>query len=99
MATDVPPRARTMSRFCACSMPLKPYFVPVPALPGPWQTIAASQSKICFAASRAECRVTVSWSPPNACPQVSVTESRPAALRSRARRLKASGSAPASVMM
>src|SRR5208282_6122613 len=78
--------------------PENPQRVPVPRLPGPCATTAMSAPSTCLAASSPVCTVTVSRSPPNDCPVVTVASSQPAYLSVAHVRENQAGSAPPSCM-
>jgi hypothetical protein len=97
-ATARPPKAATALTASPAATPEKPQRVPVPRLPGPWATTAMSAASTCRAASNPVCTVTVSRSPPNACPVVTVAASQPASLSDAQVRENQAGSAPPSCM-
>ena len=96
--TGRPPRIEAALTASPALTPEKPQRVPVPRFPGPWVTMARSACRASLAASRPECTVTASRSPPNACPTVTVAASSPASRSVATEREKASGSAPWSLI-
>ena len=97
-ATGRPPSAATAFTASPAATPENPQRVPVPRLPGPWATTATSAPSTCRAASSPVCRVTVSRSPPNACPTVTVPASQPASRSVAQVRENQAGRAPPSVI-
>ena len=76
--TGRPPRIAAALTASPALTPEKPHRVPVPRLPGPWVTIdQVGVPRASLAASRPECTVTASRSPPNACPTVTVAGQQP----------------------
>ncbi len=97
-ATGRPPSTAAALTASPAATPEKPNRVPVPRFPGPWATTATSAPTTCRAASRPVCTVTVSTSPPNDWPVVTVAASQPAARSPAAVRENHAGSAPPSCM-
>jgi hypothetical protein len=73
-----PPRLAMAFRDAPDATSLAPQRDPVPTLPGPSATTTVSAPATPRAARSAEYRLTASRSPPNDCPAVIVTSSRPA---------------------
>jgi hypothetical protein len=97
-ATGRPPRAAAALTASPAATPEYPHRVPVPRLPGPCVTMATSAASTCRAASSPVCTVTVSRSPPNDWPVVTVPASHPAARSPAIVRENQAGSAPPSCM-